>query len=433
MKWFSKKKAKPGKVMVVGLDGVPCFLLKKFIAEGVTPNIARITKGKAPTRMQVVYPEISSVSWPSFMTGEDPGGHGVFGFTDFRPNSYDVFFPGYADVQAKTIWEKLGEQGKRSIVINQPSTYPARKLEGALISGFVAVELIKSVTPSKYLGALKRMKYETDIDLENARKNADVLFAQLDQTLKTREAAYELLREREEWDYFEVVVTGTDRLQHYQMHAVLDPLQENHERAIDYYRKVDAFVGKMFDNYCADTGTDGENFIMLSDHGFTQIKKEVYVNSWLEENGYLSFSGDGRQIKDIDPQSRAFALDPGRIYLHRKGRFPNGCVNDEQAPVLLKEISDKLKTLQHEGEPIIQDIFTPEQVYHGPYVKQAADLIAWSHWGYDLKAATSQGEVVRDTDLTGMHTQDDAFLIAGDAFEDGVHITKLAEWILGKY
>lgn len=432
MGFFSRKKK--GKVMVVGLDGMPCSLLKKLIADGVTPNIGRIAGGNAPTQMQVVYPEISAVSWPSFMTGKGPGGHGIFGFTDLKPETYELYFPNYASLQAPTIWESLGEKGKRSIVINQPSTYPARKLEGALISGFVAVDLFKSVYPSKYLGGLKRMNYEVDIDTERSRKNADFLFTQLSRTLKTREQAYELLLKKEEdWDYLELVLTGTDRMQHYQMHAILNEAEENHQRTMDYYHAIDAFVGRMYDRYCQDTKSEGENFLMLSDHGFTQIKQEVNITRWLEDQGYLSFEGESRRIADISPESKAFALDPGRIYIHRAGRFPKGGVQADEADALIKEIRDKLRGMEFEGEAVIQDVFTPDQIYDGPFTRHSADLIGWAHWGYDLKASTGTGEIFRKTDLTGMHTQNDAFLISQGKFEDGVHITELADYILSKY
>lgn len=433
MALFGRKKKQPAKVMVVGLDGVPYTLLKKLIADGVTPNMGRIFSKGNLVQMQVVYPEISAVSWPSFMTGKDPGGHGIFGFTDLLPNSYDIFFPQYPDLKAPAIWDILAEKGKRSIVINQPSTYPAKKIEGVLISGFVAVDIFKSVQPTKYLGALKRANYEVDIDTARARKNADFLFSQLDRTLKARQAAFDLLREKEEWDFLELVITGTDRMQHYQMHAVMDEAQENHQRTLDYYHKVDEVVGHAFDSYCKDTGTDGENFIMLSDHGFTLIEREVYLTTWLEENGYLSFEGEDRALGDISPSSKAFSLDPGRIFIHRQGKFPKGGVSDTDAKSLIAEIRGKLLELQFEGKPVIRDVFTPDQVYNGPHKAQSADLIVWGHDGFDLKSSTAAGEVFRQTDLTGMHTQHDAFLYTTGDFADGCHITELADYIISKY
>ncbi len=77
--------------------------------------------------MKASLPEISAVSWTDFMTGTNSGTHGIFGFTDFKPDSYELRFPNFLDVKAPTFWDTLGAKGKKSIIINQPSTYPARQ------------------------------------------------------------------------------------------------------------------------------------------------------------------------------------------------------------------------------------------------------------------------------------------------------------------
>ena len=126
--FWSKKK---GRVCVVGLDGVPHSLVKRFTDDGTMPELAKIVRGGHLGKMKVTLPEISAVSWPSFMTGSNPGRHSIFGFTDLKPNSYSMRFPSYGDLRAPTIWDKLAEKKKRSVVINQPSTYPARPLEAS--------------------------------------------------------------------------------------------------------------------------------------------------------------------------------------------------------------------------------------------------------------------------------------------------------------
>ena len=61
-------------------------------------------------------PDVSSTSWTSFMTGVNPGEHGIFGFMDLSPNSYKMVFPNSRDVYEPTIWEMLGQtvNGKNS-------------------------------------------------------------------------------------------------------------------------------------------------------------------------------------------------------------------------------------------------------------------------------------------------------------------------------
>src|SRR6185503_1368795 len=110
----------------LGLDGVPHGLISNLAARGVMPRAAALFRERPPSVMTVTLPEISSVSWTSFMTGANPGTHGIFGFTDLAPNSYRLVFPGFTDVRARTIWDRLGDADITSIVLNQPATYPAR-------------------------------------------------------------------------------------------------------------------------------------------------------------------------------------------------------------------------------------------------------------------------------------------------------------------
>ena len=141
------KRKKTERACVIGLDGVPYGMIAELARRGVMSTMARLIDIGHLHQMKASLPEISAVSWTDFMTGTNSGTHGIFGFTDFKPQSYDIRFPNFLDVKAPTLWDKLGAKGRRSIVINQPSTYPARKIEGVLISGFVALELAKAVWP----------------------------------------------------------------------------------------------------------------------------------------------------------------------------------------------------------------------------------------------------------------------------------------------
>ena len=95
-------------------------------------------------------------------------------------------------------------------------------------------------------------------------------------------------------------------------------------RFLDYYRRVDGIIAKASAAFRKLTGGD-EGFYLMSDHGFTGIVQEVYLNAWLEREGYLSFANPSpKGLEDIAPGTTAFALDPNRIYLNLKGKFPAG-------------------------------------------------------------------------------------------------------------
>ncbi len=84
---------KKRRLVVIGLDGTPYTFLKKEIGEGSLPNLSGLFARGRLAQMETEIPTISSVAWASFMTGANPGEHGIFGFTDRQPGSYELFFP----------------------------------------------------------------------------------------------------------------------------------------------------------------------------------------------------------------------------------------------------------------------------------------------------------------------------------------------------
>ena len=118
---FPKRKKK-NRVCVIGLDGVPFPLLQDLSSRSVMPRFSELISAGHLHRMRASLPEISSVSWTDFMTGTNSGTHGIFGFTDLKPGSYDLRFPNFNDVKAETLWDRLGKVKKTSIIVNQPST-----------------------------------------------------------------------------------------------------------------------------------------------------------------------------------------------------------------------------------------------------------------------------------------------------------------------
>jgi predicted AlkP superfamily phosphohydrolase/phosphomutase len=406
LKWFQQPAER---ACVVGLDGVPCSMIRRFTQSGVMPRLAEIVARGALHETTVSLPEISSVSWSSFMTGKNPGEHGIFGFTDLHPGTYTQSFPSFRDLKTDTIWDRIGEHKMRSVVINQPATYPARPVHGALVSGFVAVHLDKSVFPARYLRTVRDLGYEIDLDLEAVRSRPDILFPKLHDLLRVRERLMDVLWEEEKWNLMQVVITGTDRLHHFLFDAYEDQAHPYHGAFLDYYRAVDAFVGRVFDRFSADAEAKG--FFVLSDHGFCRTRFEVNINTVLAERGYLAFAAPGaNSIDAISERATAFALDPARIYLHKRGKFPRGGVAPEREEALLSELAALFASLTHEGERVIRHVFYGRDVYSGPETQHGPDLLLVPTPGFDLKGRVGPGEVVVPRRLQGMHTWEDAFL-----------------------
>lgn len=418
----------------VGLDGVPHGLLKRLADTGVMPRTADIVEGGGLRQMRASLPPISSVSWSCFMTGANPAQHGIFGFTDADPDTYKLRFPTFTDLAAPTFWDRLGQRGLRSAVINQPATYPAREIPGALVSGFVALQLAKSVWPRDHLPPLERMGYRIDVDSRKGRDDPDGLLADLESTLHTRRKAAAYFWDREHWDYFQLVVTGTDRLHHFLWNAVVDEHDPRHDRTMAYYRAVDELIGDIWDRFHHGRSADdeGQGFLLLSDHGFGALRRDVRLNAWLRQHGYLHYEKDEPEsVADISPATRAFVLDPGRVYLNVKGRFGRGSVMPADVQALRDEIASGLGELTFEGDKVIARVFTREQAYRGPKFDRAPDLVAIGADGFDLKGTTKAQDVFAETYFQGMHTWDDAFVWSRLPVPDDPEISQLAGVIEG--
>jgi len=406
----NKHKPPPQKACVIGLDGTPYSMITRFMDSGVMPNLKEIVSRGRVEPMSVTLPEISSVSWSSFMTGKNPGEHGIFGFTDLEEGTYKQRFPSFRDLKTETIWDRLGKADMKSVVINQPATYPARPIHGALVSGFVAVQLERSVFPAKYLRLMRDLDYEIDVDAAQVKDNPVALFRVLGELLDARRRLLDALWESEQWNLMEVIVTGTDRLHHFIWDAYEDESHPHHGGFLDYYRRVDDFVGHVHEKF---SKTDQpENFFLLSDHGFCGTKKEVNINSVLAELGYLQFDPpDSKSLEDVSEKTAAFALDPARIYIHRQGRFPRGSVPDDEVSSLKEELTTVFQALDDGDNPIIRRIFDGDDVYSGPHAAKGPDLLLVPSNGYDMKGRLGAPEVFAQRRLQGMHTWDDAFFV----------------------
>jgi len=400
--------------LIIGLDGIPYTLLTDLCDRGVTPNLAALMKRGQSKPIRSVLPDVSSTAWTSFMTGTNPGEHGIYGFFVPQPDDYSLRFLNADDIQVPTLWERLGRLGKKSLVVNVPQTYPAREINGVLISGFVAPELEKAVWPRTLLAELKDLEYTIDVDAWKAREDLSAFVADLFGVLETRIKTLEYLWEKESWDLIMAVITGTDRLQHYLWHILEDERSGLHSTVLDFYQAVDSAVGKLVDRVNKST-----RILVLSDHGFSSVQKEINLNAWLRSTGYLSFRTDSpKSLQEMNSESIAFTLDPGRIYLNRADRFRNGWIargreyneiREELRERLLHDISirDEVGALINP----VSRVFLPDEVYAGPQVQYAPDLIVLNKPGYDLKGSVKITEIARNDVLTGMHTYENASLV----------------------
>ncbi len=399
--------------MVIGIDGVPYELIKDFSEKGIMPNLKKLIKKYKFIKTQVPLPEISSVSWTSFMTGMNPGEHGIYGFMEINKKNYTYKFPSFPLLPVKTIWERIEEKGKKSVIINLPNTYPVRKINGYLVSGFVALDLDNAVYPRGLLSFLKEIDYKVDVDTALGRKDKKFFIKELYDTLDKRLLLYKKLK-KEKWDLFFFIITGTDRLHHFLFKSKDDANHPNHNDFINYYKKVDDVIGKITE----EMEKNDIPFIILSDHGFTSLKYEVYLSQYLKDWGYLEFKDENpKNLKSIKESSKAFALDPSRIYIHLKGKYGRGSVNKEDYNRIRDELKRLFLSIEIEDKRVIKNVFFKEEIYSGKYFDNAPDMVLLSNYGFDLKAGITKKEKYAKSFFEGMHSQDNALLLDSYGFD----------------
>jgi len=415
------------KFMVLSIDGVPFGLLRRLLQEGNMPNLSQVVEQVGMQPMRSVQPTVSCVAWSSYMTGCNPGKHGVLGFIDRREGSYDLSFPNSRMMAVEHIWEVLSRAGKRVFGMNVPATYPPRAVNGILIGGFLSPSLEKCAYPVGVSDYLKQIDYQIDSDAALARQDKRAMLGNLDKTLDTRmEAMFHFLDE-ETWDFFHTHIMGTDRINHFLLEKFEQDDPEFAPAFKRYYQRIDDAIGRLLERIGPDTP-----LMIFSDHGFCPIKQEVQLSRYLIETGWTTPAAQLQHPLSIDPsKSRAYCLIPGRIFVNLRGREPGGIIPlEEYQPTRLKLKEDLLQLQDPKtSAPVIQKVLMREELYwpegsqgvnqvapeqvaqaQGAYGR-AADLVAIPYDGYDLKLGLAGHTLFQRTELEGMHTYHDATMI----------------------
>ena len=407
--------SKATRTVIIGLDGVPYQLMDNLSDRDVMPNFKDLKKEGVFKPMKSSLPEVSAVSWASIITGKNPGEHGVYGFTDMFNKSYTISFHSSSKIKAPTFWQI--DETKKYVVINLPATYPAQKINGVLITGFVSLDLEKAVYPREYVEVLKETGYQVDIDVERAKNSNLILFKQLHETLKARMKVCMKLWDKIKWDLMMVVFTGTDRLEHFLWSAYEDEKHEQHPHFLEYFRVVDSAIGEINSRIGEE-----DNLLILSDHGMEGIKINVNLNALLAEKGYLKTEDNPKRgYNSIQRGTKAFALDPSRIYLNKEGRYPRGSIAESEEEEIIQELTELFYSLEWHGKKVVKRVYRKEEIYRGPHISRAPDLVLLPENGFNLKAGLFRKEVFEEEkELSGKHNPEAFIYVKGSKVDEVV-------------
>ncbi|MEQ9411241.1 MAG: alkaline phosphatase family protein [Fuerstiella sp.] len=395
-------------LFLLGIDGLPRWMWQQFADDGVMPHSRQLLSSGTLAPMKSALPEVSSAAWASIVTGQNSGGHNIYGFTDLIDGSYTLGFTSSRTFRARPFWQHEG--AGRSLIMNVPQTYPAQPLDGTLVSGFVALDLDRAVYPSEQLPWLQDIGYAVDADMSLVEQGKDRFVAELHKVMATRCQALHHHWDCEDWQQIMFVLTGTDRLNHYLWEDFEDTSSPYHQMFLDYYHEVDRQIGRILERL-----DDSTTIAAVSDHGFAAQKRSVNLNCLLAEHGCLQLRPSERpSYIDMLPETLAFAMDPGRIYLHRAGRYPNGRVTEEDAEALMQRLTGLLLDIEVSGQKIAAEIHRGVDIYSGPFAHRAPDLVVMPASDVALSGRMNLSELIEPTAINGKHTYtESSFFVRG--------------------
>jgi predicted AlkP superfamily phosphohydrolase/phosphomutase len=418
-------------LLIIGLDGATWDLLDPWIERGWLPNLGRIRRRGTWGPLRSTMPPATLPSWTTFMTGMNPGRHGIFDFTRRELGTYSVQFVNASFRKSRTIWKHLSDAGRRVCVLGVPGTYPPEPLNGCMISGFDTPVTTRAdasfVAPPTLAPMVMAMGGFPFADFQEFRvgkawyrKALAALLRGIE--IKTRLA--KALFERQCWDCFMLLFGESDTVAHHfwKFHDRHSP-RFDPAGALEWgdaiqrvYRALDAAIGELI------AAAPGATVLVASDHGFGGAgSKAVYLNQWLRRSGWQKASRAasrwklGSGVKRLalrtlpaGAQAWAFRLHGGSwagrlesrarfagiewagtrafseelnyfpsIWLNVKGRDPEGVVERVDYERVRDDVcaaTSGLRDAEH-GAPVVRRAWRREELYEGPWVHYAPDVV----------------------------------------------------------
>ncbi|HJX37973.1 MAG TPA: alkaline phosphatase family protein [Anaerolineae bacterium] len=477
--------ASPSKrrVMVIGLDGATFDLIGPWIEDGTMPNLQRLIKEGASGVLTTTLPPISSSAWASFATGKNPGQHGLVDFVHPRQNSYEISIVSPQQRASKAIWNLLSEAGRKVGVVGMPVTYPPEQVNGYMISDFLTPRSSDDYTyPLSLRDELREAVGAFPLlpdERYRSTKFTDRFIADMVTDVECRLEAALYLLDNKEWDFFFILFWSNDMLQH-ETWSLLDDKHPYHnpqaaqrfkDLVVGFHRRLDGAVGRL-----VEKASPEDLIVVMSDHGFGPVHSFFLVNNWLREMGWLRlksrpvtrlkyglyklgftplgvfrlvralrlgflrrrfrFQRGGGLIKrlflsfaDVDwARTRAFAVGSfGQIYINQVGKRPQGTVQPgREYEALREEIAARALQITdpRTGRPVVEKAYRKEDIYSGPQVEKAPDLVLQSrNWEYmafghaDFGASHVVEPIVG---MSGHHRPDGMVILAGQGIQAGV-------------
>ncbi|MFW6018637.1 MAG: alkaline phosphatase family protein, partial [Halapricum sp.] len=449
-------------------DGASWRLLDPWIEAGELPNLEAVRESGTWAESRSCLPPVTFPNWKCYASGKDPGGFGVFWFERVDLEAGEITVCNGGDFDTLELWDYLNDEGLSAGVMNMPSTYPPREIDDFIVSGGPdAVEgEYRSIengytSPPGLAGELQ--------DRFGYRVHPEPLLSSNDETGAEVEAILELFEAR-----FEAALTLFEERELDFMHLTLFYLNVLHHFFWDEeptkrgWKLVDEWIGRLAD-------LEETDLIVMSDHGSGPTQTEFYVNEWLAENGYQartrSVGSAFQQVGLTRENALAIAKRLGMVeFLSRvvpervqqlvpqeagvkRGQkldaidLPNTrAVASAQGPIyvnpaydvdsVVDSLIEDLRTIEDEHGRIFTNVYRGEEVYSGPYVDEAPEVVVEQRPGVHVNDGIGGGEITTEpARWAAENTNTGIFLASGPSFETGgqreqISITDIAPTVL---
>lgn len=463
------------RVLVLGLDGATFNIIEPMVRRGRLPNLARLMSEGAFGVLESTIPPVTIPAWPSMMTGKNPGKLGYYDF--LRREGYSVEPNGYCYEGHAPLWQILNRYGVKTGVMNLPGTYPPDEVNGFMVSGMLTPSKRSPYSYPATLGAdldVKVQEYEIDVP-QWQYFDEGVFIKDLYKMTEKRVRAAEYLIEEIPCDFYMIVFTSCDRLQHV--------MWDQPEVIETYWEWLDKIVGRILRFFGEET-----TVFVVSDHGFGPLDRTFFVNEWLrrkkllrvkrkinertlvkvgrlferlyrflferelvrpiigllnrlvgfdmiQKYTYAYLSSERLEGRVNWRKTKAFSCvhTPhfGHIYVNLRGKMRRGRVSRDERQKLQDAIIKELKGLPDSdgGGGLQVEAYRAEDIYSGPHIEKAPDIVFLLDGGKcELDAKVGEDRIFTKgasfTGWKGTHTIDGVFIARGPGIKPGHRLEK---------
>lgn len=442
------------------------------------PNFAAlINHGCSGTTRYSVPCLLTPQMWSTITTGVGAGHHGVIDYWQRDDDTGSFTETTGRDVVGRRFWELMDDGGVSTCIANVPHTYPPGKLHhGVVFSGQDAPGAHPSIAAprSAYRTVCRSLGRYHHKDIFPGGQVRISYAATVPRETEWQARLFEFLVRHFDADFTMCYASGAAMAQHYFWADMDDTTAPRacRDAVFETYKALDSMLGKLR----TAAGPDA-NVWVLSECGAGPLASGIDINCWLREAGFLCHRDPratgqlrswNRQLLEVARmgaqrflpkrafyfinrpavrrfvQSRigAYEIDwqrtsayhlgkaEGSIYLNLRGREPFGTVTAEMAPAVLEAITSKLHELRDPStrEPVVAAVHRAEDLFHGPHVGRAPDLlIEWVNSAYMPAESGRSGTDVflprvreyMSWPTTGSHRPQGVFLAAGPDIHTG--------------